>query len=218
MFGKKLFFVIIVFIIFFLNYSFLEKDKSFKSISEALNNREYAKLLEINTCSDSDYYLYDSIYKLKNLKTLKISECPKISNLPKNIEQLKLTHLEFFWNGIGNCKIDYSKIGNITSLQFLKLGPYSCLKQLPTSFKKLNKLEYLDVQLTDIREIPLWINELHNLKFLDISLCSGIDSLPVSSLNMMGNLKVIKCYDSKFTRDSMYMIDVSRKLRCKIKY
>jgi Leucine-rich repeat (LRR) protein len=208
-------FTFIYLFIIFLSYGFLIMDKKYSNLHEAIKEKPNVFCLELNSCSDYDLIYYDSISKLFNLKYLSISECPQINNLPLNIDCLNLKVFEFYYNSTGLEKYDFSKIGSIDSLESLKLGPYNSIKRLPDSFKNLKHLKILDLQLTDIEEIPKWISEMKSLEEINLSMCNLI-SIPVNELNKLTNLKTIKIYESKMTNNEKYIRYLKKKLKCEI--
>jgi len=100
------------------------------------------------------------------LKTLSITNCNKLSQLPE-------------------------AIGNLSRLEVLRLCSSMNLSELPEATEGLSNLRFLDIShCLGLRKLPQEIGKLQNLKKISMRKCSGCE-LPESVTNLE-NLEV-KC-------------------------
>ncbi|CAL6013480.1 Conserved_hypothetical protein [Hexamita inflata] len=100
--------------------------------------------------------------------------------------------------------IDISPINKLT--QLVNLNLYLCKLQNITPLKKLNKLENLNVKANEITDWTL-LGSLNNLKVLSLSLLSFIESIDITPLQYLRNLKALNISSTKIAE-----ISVLRKL------
>lgn len=136
--------------------------------------------------SESTYNNID----FERLDSLAIVECSQCVALPEGIGNSHLSYFAFSWNGFGSAEITFEEIGKITSLEYLDLGPYCQIQQLPVSFRNLSNLKRLNLTMSSIQCLPTWLNELESLEELDISL-TLIRQLSVDNFENCNNLKYI---------------------------
>ena len=74
---------------------------------------------------------------------------------------------------------------------------------LPKEVFKLNSLEWLDIKVEDLTEIPKEIGNLTNLVALHISGCHNLKELPKE----IGNLTKLGCNGDKWYGDTLYIED-----------
>lgn len=146
--------------------------------------------LSLTECNLSIETIPDEIWALKHLEILSL-DTNMLSVFPVNILKLKkLKHLNLSNNQL---RIITNKIKKLSSLEFLDLSDNQLEKlpvyigQIPsltrlrlnnnrlTSLPSLNpdvdwkKLESIDIDGADIKEIPQWFFSLHSLKYLSLS-------------------------------------------------
>jgi Leucine-rich repeat (LRR) protein len=158
----------------------------YTDLSQALkspNNVYRLHLPPHKNASQIDSFPMD-IFKLKNLKELKLHSC-RFTKLPSEIGQLKnLQHLDLSNNYLSELP---SEIGNLENLETLLLNDNFELTSLPKEMGNLHNLKHLDFSLCWTNHFPLVICELESLEFLS-AMKTGIDTVP----SCIGNLKTLK--------------------------
>ncbi|KAG9440729.1 hypothetical protein H6P81_020894 [Aristolochia fimbriata] len=104
--------------------------------------------------------LPSSIFEVRTLESLSITNCHDLVQLP-------------------------DQLGKLSSLQILRL--YSCpsLTKLPQTIYGLKSLKYLDVsRCVNLRSLPEGIGELDSLEKIDMRECLLIMDLPLSALSL----------------------------------
>ncbi|PRQ38234.1 putative powdery mildew resistance protein, RPW8 [Rosa chinensis] len=115
--------------------------------------------INIDYCSDL-VELPADICLLIHLKKLSITNCHKLSALPK-------------------------MIGELVNLEVLRLRSCTDLSELPSSVRKLKKLKVLDISnCYSIKELPEHIGEMCCLQKLNMRQCSRMQELPESILDL----------------------------------
>lgn len=85
----------------------------------------------------------------------------------------------------------FCKIGSLQYLTSLSLSNTHPLVQLPTSMKKLYKLQILDVSYCqNLKLIPSYITSFKNLSVLDASYCGSLEYFP-KGLDKLVNLEIL---------------------------
>ena len=151
-------------------------------------------LLNLKECKSLES-LPSSVFKLKSLKTLILSNCIRLEKLPEIQENIERS-MELFLDGSGirelpssigslnglvllnlkNCKQLAGLpqgICELTSLRTLILCGCSELKELPDDLGSLQCLVELKADGTGIQEVPPSINLLTNLQDLSLERCKG---------------------------------------------
>ncbi|XP_076894602.1 TMV resistance protein N-like [Bidens hawaiensis] len=108
-------------------------------------------------------HLPDSIYMLKNLKSLKLGYCFALKQLPENICELERLEDLIIWD----CKSLRDIPNNLCKMKCLKrLEPYNCpnIKKLPEELGSLECLKELRIEDTDINRLPRSIYQLKGLR------------------------------------------------------
>ncbi|XP_004288077.1 PREDICTED: probable disease resistance protein At5g66900 [Fragaria vesca subsp. vesca] len=133
-------------------------------ISDALPNLEE---LNIDYCNDF-VGLPDTICNLVRLRKLSITNCHKLSALPK-------------------------EIGKLDMLEVLRLRSCTDLVKLPCSVMNLGSLSFLDISdCFSIVELPEDIGDLSGLRKINMSQCSRLKELPLSVLDFE-NIEEVIC-------------------------
>lgn len=177
----------------------------YETIPSEIGNLSYLEGIHIQC--DTLKTFPDSIYQLKNLKSLSllgVDEIPTqvfhlsslesltiiftlIKEIPSNIEELiHLKELDLSSNRIENLP---DCIKTMTSLRTIKLLD-NPIKEFPLSLCSLIKLRLLDLSHCKIRSIPKEIYSLRNLTLLDLS-HNQLSSLP-REIGMLTSLTLLK--------------------------
>lgn len=182
--------------------SYAQDDSLYNPLSKELSNKTVRVLYFVaSPIKNNDLA---TIKSLKRLKTLNITECWDITELPQGLNKLRyLEHISFFWNGGGNNNInwdnEFKKIYKCHKLRFLILGPYNEFKTLPKGIKKLKNLELLNLSMTDLIALPDDINQLQNLRELNLATVR-MKKLPCTLLDLK-NLKKLILSDGEISKN-----------------
>lgn len=122
---------------------------------------------------------WSDIVKLKNLRSLDLSDCG-LTNISENIGQL--THLEEL--NLANNKIQHvpDALSHLKNLKVLRLNGNQ-LAAIPKSIQQLQKLEVLDLTQAELTALPDVITSIPNLKELLLKK-NPFKSLPKSLLKL----------------------------------
>lgn len=130
---------------------------------------ELTNLKELDLEQNSMKKLPECIKQLKNLERLDL-ELNDIESLPEWIGEL--TNLKLLYVD-KNVKLPES-IKNLTNLEKLSAG------ELPDYFRNFKKLTVLNLESSNLSNIPEWISELEQLKSLDLNYSRSLTNLPES--------------------------------------
>ncbi|TXG69200.1 hypothetical protein EZV62_004135 [Acer yangbiense] len=86
------------------------------------------------------------------------------------------------------------------SLKVLNLSSNYCLNEFPPGISKLVSLQYLNLSMTGIRELPIELKALVNLKCLNLEEMSCLCTIPrqlISSFSMLQVLRMVSYYSSE---------------------
>ncbi|OMP03039.1 Leucine rich repeat 4 [Corchorus olitorius] len=159
------------------------------------------KLVELKLSHCNMEHLWNGDQDLVNLKVIDLKHCKnlmRISNLSqaRNIEKLtigdcsNLAELPFLSHMVSLSSLDVFKCPiskfpeiptNLTSLVLRKTP----IEEVPSSIRRLKRLEYLDMSGTKIQNLPSDIVELDCLDQIDLSGCTNITSFPNVSENVI---------------------------------
>lgn len=141
--------------------------------------------------------LFEVMQKLRKLKTLVISDCPRLTSLPRGI--VHLSALENFM--IVNCEelmlSDWQDTEGLKRIRSLVIGGLPHLVSLPEWLKgDSNSLKFIRISTCpSFVSLPAWLENVTSLEKLEITGCPKISSLPdsMSSLTTLRMLKIQKC-------------------------
>uniref|UniRef100_A0A0E0KMY8 Uncharacterized protein n=1 Tax=Oryza punctata TaxID=4537 RepID=A0A0E0KMY8_ORYPU len=129
-----------------VEYSYIQKHKSLRALvstggiilnsSDSFSSLERLRILHVNNTKIST--LLGSLYHLKLLKYLDLSNSTDVSALPHYIGKMKC-------------------------LQYICVHGCKMLKQLPESIVNLKNLRFLDISDTEVKEVPKEFGRLNNL-------------------------------------------------------
>lgn len=197
-------YAIYCFSILILGFKLQEKEV-FTNLQEALKTPNTVGTLKLNGCEAfSNSGELEKIKVFKNLKSLEISECSAIKEIPNNITCLpRLKKLAFYWNGGSGSEInwnqEFEKISKLKKLEILILGPYNQIEELSPKICKLKSLRILNLTMTQTTGLPDEIVNLINLEELDLSM-TPIKRLP-SEMSKMKKLKKLNLRDTPISKD-----------------
>ncbi|PON51569.1 TIR-NBS-LRR-like protein [Parasponia andersonii] len=186
-------------------------------VSSSFKRLPYLETLYMNNCARLEA-LPTSICKLKSLKQLTFSYCPKLKSFPEILEPMEC--LDVLYLNETCLKELPSSISNLVRLKILKLSYCKNLESIPTSFCKLKSLkrliishcsklkifpeimepmrylQFLYLNGTGIKEIPSSIESLVGLHLLDLSECRNLEYIPSSICKLKFLQKLILSYCS----------------------
>ncbi|KAH9783038.1 Disease resistance-like protein DSC1 [Citrus sinensis] len=128
----------------------------------------------------------NNLSMLRNIKVLKLART-WIEEVPSSIESL--TNLEVL--DLAHCKRLNrlsASICKLKSLSWLRLYNCSKLESFPGILENMARLEYIDLRLTAIKELPSSVEHLEGLKELRMEYCYKLSKLP----DNLGSLRSLK--------------------------
>ncbi|CAN6705598.1 unnamed protein product [Malus baccata var. baccata] len=158
-----------------LSSLYLKDCKELKSLPRSIRMKSL-KTFNLDGCLGLEMFPKISEV-IEGLKTLNLSES-KIKELPSSINNL--TGLSSLY--LKDCKELKSLPSSIPmkSLVYLNLSGCSSLEMFPEILEVMEKLLWLDLSESKIKELPLSINNLKGLKHLYLKNCNELKSLPSS--------------------------------------
>ncbi|KDO38310.1 hypothetical protein CISIN_1g036017mg, partial [Citrus sinensis] len=133
-------------------------------------------------------FISSSIENLNNLSMLRLEGCKILGPFPAFIS-LSLTNLEVL--DLAHCKRLNrlsASICKLKSLSWLRLYNCSKLESFPGILENMARLEYIDLRLTAIKELPSSVEHLEGLKELRMEYCYKLSKLP----DNLGSLRSLK--------------------------
>ena len=184
-----------------------------EELPSSIWSMEKLVLLDLNFCK-SLKSLPTSPCKLNSLQFLSLKGCfslDKFPELPRYIRDLRLseTAIEVVPSSVEslsglvtfdmeNCKRLKSlptSICKLKSLQRLSLSGCSNLESFPEIEEPMERLKFLNLNETAVRELPSSIENLVGLKILQLSMCRNLDCVPDSLYNL-NRLETLFLYGS----------------------
>ncbi|KAH9783039.1 Disease resistance-like protein DSC1 [Citrus sinensis] len=126
-------------------------------------------------------FISSSIENLNNLTRTWIEEVPSSIESLTNLEVLDLAHCKRL-NRLS------ASICKLKSLSWLRLYNCSKLESFPGILENMARLEYIDLRLTAIKELPSSVEHLEGLKELRMEYCYKLSKLP----DNLGSLRSLK--------------------------
>ncbi|XXG70327.1 hypothetical protein AAC387_Pa06g3111 [Persea americana] len=187
---------------------------------------------------DDDEHGWESIQRMSFLNTgqigINLPLTPKCHNLSTLILRYESDHIEFPQNFFDHMvslrvldlaytpiKTLPSSLSSLCNLKLLMLRSCKKVVSLPTSFRALKKLEFLDLSecdslkvipeesfelmdrlrvldlsKTQIHSLPSSIGNLHNLEHLFLCTCTALTHIPEKCLERMSRLRVLSLYEA----------------------
>ncbi|KAH9783045.1 Disease resistance-like protein DSC1 [Citrus sinensis] len=170
-------------------------------VIEALRSLEEAfKLKSVDLCNSQNLTRMPDLSETPNLERMYLLNCtnlPFISSSIENLNNLKevpssiesLTNLEVL--DLAHCKRLNrlsASICKLKSLSWLRLYNCSKLESFPGILENMARLEYIDLRLTAIKELPSSVEHLEGLKELRMEYCYKLSKLP----DNLGSLRSLK--------------------------
>ncbi|MBS1572660.1 MAG: hypothetical protein JST62_09725 [Bacteroidetes bacterium] len=185
------------------NLKILEfQDNEIKTLPKSMSNLD--SLTEIHFCNKMNWEQVFSIlsecknFKYANFWDVGLDSIPTALLQCQNIEKIDLK---------GNSKINYEKAFNILSkLKNLKELTLSFnTKAIPSGIEKLQSLQILNIEHSDIETLPDEIGKLTNLKELHFRYCDKLKRIP-RSVKHCKNLNKVSLYSMREPFDFDYSI------------
>lgn len=218
------------------NMEFLDlHGTAIEELPTSIWSMEKLVLLDLNFCKNLKH-LPTSPCKLDSLQFLSLKDCfslDKFPELPRYITDLRLsgTAIEVVPSSVEclsglvtfemeNCKKLQSlptSICKLKSLQRLSLSGCSNLKSFPEIEETMERLSFLNLNNTAVREVPSSIQNLVGLKILQLSMCGNLEFVPDSLYNLdrlqnlllYGSLKLERLPPMSASLCSLTVLDLS---------
>ncbi|TYI03290.1 hypothetical protein ES332_A11G327800v1 [Gossypium tomentosum] len=173
--------------------SFLDLSRTaLKELPSSIDNLIVLEDLRLNKCENL-VCLPDSLYKLKSLESFDLEGCSRLEIFPKILETMeRLSFLDLSETALKELP---SSIDNLIVLEDLRLNKCENLVCLPGSFYKLKSLERFILKGCSRLEIfPEILETMERLSFLDLSK-TALKELPSSIDNLIGlkDLRLNNC-------------------------
>ncbi|KAG8479401.1 hypothetical protein CXB51_029709 [Gossypium anomalum] len=176
-----------------------------KELPSSIDNLIGLVNLSLNNCKNL-VCLPNSFYKLKSLEIFTVQGCSRLEIFPEILETMeRLRYLDLSRTGLKELP---SSIDNLIGLVNLSLNNCKNLVCLPDSFYKLKSLEIFTIQGCSRLEIfPEILETMERLRYLDLSR-TGLKELPSSIDNLIGlvNLSLNNCKNLVCLPDSFYKL------------
>ncbi|KAJ0751850.1 putative P-loop containing nucleoside triphosphate hydrolase, leucine-rich repeat domain superfamily [Helianthus annuus] len=167
------------------------------SIPEDLWQLESLEKLSLNMVEIR--HLPDSICMLKNLKSLGISNCLVIEQLPEEIGRLECLEELYLWSCTSLRDIPNS-ICKLKWLKYLRVVGCDKVEKLPEKLGCLKYLEKLELgRCKSLQGIPNSICKMKCLKRLDLSSCDQVENLP-EEIGCLECLKELNIFSEGISR------------------
>ncbi|KAH9783041.1 Disease resistance-like protein DSC1 [Citrus sinensis] len=175
-------------------------------VIEALRSLEEAfKLKSVDLCNSQNLTRMPDLSETPNLERMYLLNCTNLPFISSSIENLNnltrtwieevpssiesLTNLEVL--DLAHCKRLNrlsASICKLKSLSWLRLYNCSKLESFPGILENMARLEYIDLRLTAIKELPSSVEHLEGLKELRMEYCYKLSKLP----DNLGSLRSLK--------------------------
>lgn len=145
-----------------------------KALPKGIEKLQNLERLAVESANFTDFSKdIERLSKLPNIKTLQLKGC-NLKTLPKNINLLK--NLEVIYLGFNPIESLPDEFCELENLLFAEFYNASSLRELPSDFGNLSKLEFLGIAGTSISTFPNSIENCDNL------LCITANSAQVEKL------------------------------------
>lgn len=179
---------------------YVEIDYRYDELNDEEREKGLNKIRQCKNLSCLFVYIVKTIEQipdnLNNLENLKIEECPKIKEIPKNLPKLRYLEIHFDLNKIRNGEEnDFKEIPeSLTNLKVLDL--YNTLNkiEIPETVENLKlsncpnvkidnllNLRCLYINNHDLKKIP---DTLINLDYLYVDMCYNLKEIPDTLINL----------------------------------
>lgn len=153
-------------------------------------------LQSLTVASSSLEALPDGIGACAQLKSLKLSNCPRLAKLPDGVgglKQLRVLDLSGCKGvGAGRPVALPRTLGDLSALETLKLSGCEGLSRLPLEICNLSALATLELQgCSSLTTLPMKLADLPKLKKLDVRGCIGVNADPTKGV--LGRLAAAGC-------------------------
>ncbi|KAJ0981120.1 hypothetical protein J5N97_009375 [Dioscorea zingiberensis] len=174
----------------FLQPSLDRADQSSCTMHDLLRTLAQFLAQHENFCGDPEEANLNST--VTKLRRLSISSTKEIVGLPQVILEQKCLRTLYLYKSCSG--LEMHMIGRFTLLRALMLNG-EMVKHIPNNIQDLAHLRLLDLDHSQIHELPYSIGNLTNLQFLTLVNCKSLSSLP-KSVTKLGNLRCLSLHNS----------------------